>query len=218
MEIEKMHELALHYISRKIKELNYPQDHPFLQYPQTPNGMVLEQIIILKIFLNNDNTVDDLLKKCKSTENGVFSQERFNQNISEVIVLYYIIIGIVEQDRPNNFKTVLYEPDNIIENDKKLEYSLLFDNNQNGDLINFEVKTLTCDPFMKEADLRVMDGKQLVKPFFPDDYIVDKIKKEYPNSVLLENSTYYRQIKKNINKIIEKYDGNNLTSYQLGLV
>ena len=167
MTIEMLHKLSLQYITEKIASLGYPSNHPFLEYPNTPNGMALELIIKLKLLLHDDSIIDDLLKKCRSIEQGIFNQIKYNQNMSEVIILYYCMAGIISRNNYDDFKSVLYETNTIIRNSSKLEYSFQFSNEEEvDDLINFEVKTITCDPFSKELDLRAFDGKQLIKPFF----------------------------------------------------
>lgn len=213
---EMIHYQAHQYIINKMKELNYPNNHPFNNYPNTANGRALETIIILQCFLNDNEVIDQMLIKCKSTKNGFFDPEIFNQNYSEIVVLYYLIIGVTYRDNNKSFNRILYEPKNIYENNKMIEYSLLFNiQKENSDLINFEVKTITCDPFMKESDLRVINGKQLVKPYFFDDFILEDIKNNYPDATILECSSNYRQISKNLKKIVEKFDGENLTPYRL---
>lgn len=197
-----------------IKSSNYPKDHPFLLYPDEPNSTTVNMLILIHTLLNDEIIVSDYItEKCKALCNGKFSYEIFNQKISEVVFLYYSLLGVINNP---NFRKVLYENVKINSNNKKPEYSFFFDLGNNiSDIINFEVKTLTCDPFEKEDNLKLQDGKKLAKAFFKDDEIVNLIKREHPDAILLESSTYYRQFNKNLKKIIEKFDGKNMTESRL---
>lgn len=79
-------------------------------------------------------------------------------------------------------------------------------------IITTEIKTLTCDPFVKEQSLKLTDGQKLVKPLFPDLKDSEVLSKD-ADSIVLESSTYYYQMEQNIKKIINKCRGNNLTKY-----
>ena len=48
---------------------------------------------------------------------------------------------------------------------KSLNIHLLRDIDSNKEyIVNSEVKTLTCDPFIKESGLKIIDGQKLIKP------------------------------------------------------
>ena len=67
---------------------------------------------------NSDVTIS-LLHKCNGVENNKFSMPKYLEGIDEIIILYYILI--------KNYKSisaVIYEPKQIMNNDKILEYSL----------------------------------------------------------------------------------------------
>ncbi len=197
------------FILQNIKSNNYPQGHPFLEYPK-PDGMIVGFLIQLKLLLNDNEAILSLIKKCQSTVDGVFNWERYNQNSSEVIILYYIIVGVLK-NKQTMFDEIFYESGDVFSNNKKLEYSFLFKDHV---LINFEVKTLTCDPLIKENALKIHDGQLLIKPFYKDCNI-DALKAQFPQSIIIENSSNYRQLSKNVKKIIDKFDGENLTQYNL---
>ena len=94
-------------------------------------------------------------------------------------------------------------------NGKMLEYSLLF-RYPIEYLVNIEVKTMRCDPFEKEDNLdihTVKDGTVLIKQLINDDIDYNLLKKEHPEAIELEHSTYYSALNRNIKKIAEKFDG-----------
>lgn len=93
----------------------------------------------------------------------MFSAIKYNQEISELSWLYYLIVGVLEKNQIN-LSEIFDEEKAIIDNGKKFEYSFLLNNPRC--IAAFEVKTITCDPFIKEG-LEIIDGKKLVKPFFP---------------------------------------------------
>jgi len=197
------------FVLSAINSSFYPAEHPFLTYPR-PTGMLVEFLIKLKVYLDDEVAVRDLIKKCRSIVDGHFNWERYNQNASEVIILYYIIIGIMKNN-PDKLDKVFYENENIFSNNKKLEYSFLF---KDQHLLNIEVKTLTCDPLIKESQFLIRDGLQLIKPFFKNIEIED-FKNQYPQATILKDSSNYRQLSKNLKKIIEKFDGENLTHFNM---
>lgn len=189
---------AEEYVLNKIKEMDYPHRHPFLDYPDTPNSINLMFIIILKLLLNNgEKIIDDLLEKCKAVEKGKYSHVRFMEGMDEVLVLYYILV-----DNYDKYEKIFYEPSGIINNNKKLEYSLI--NEKEKYMVNFEVKTMLCDPFIKEKNLPIDDGTVLFKKLVNSD---EDIAKMFPEATELKNSVYYSAFKRNIRKIIEKYNG-----------
>lgn len=77
-------------------------------------------------------------------------------------------------------------------------------------MVNIEVKTMRCDPFEKETDLKinnVKDGSILIKKLVNDDIEYEKLLCEHQDAVELKNSTYYSAFNRNIKKIVEKFDG-----------
>ena len=100
-------------------------------------------------------------KKCKSIENGMFSAIKYNQEISELSWLYYLIVGVLEKNQIN-LSEIFDEEKAIIDNGKKFEYSFLLNNPRC--IAAFEVKTITCDPFIKK-DLKSLMEKSLLNLF-----------------------------------------------------
>jgi len=211
---EQVHSDAVSFVKGKLCQMKYPANHPFLDYPNTPYSMTLELIILIKIFTNNDNLVSNFIKKCKSVEHEEFSFVKFNENFSEVIWFYYLYMGLIKTDSLYNLKEIFGEDKIIYDNNKKFEYSFLMTNNNSVQkyMVNSEVKTLLCDPYVKEDELNCKDGQQLIKPLFPELRNSDVLKKN-KDTVILQASTYYNQVKENIKKIIAKTNGNNVSGY-----
>lgn len=192
------YEKAEEYVLNKIKEMDYPQGHPFLDYPNTPNSINLMFIIIIRFLLRDGETIIvDLLKKCRAVEKGKYSHVRFMEGMDEVLVLYYVLV-----DNYDKYQEIFYEPNGIIDNEKKLEYSLV--NEKEQYIVNFEVKTMLCDPLIKEKNLPIDDGTVLLKKLVNND---EDITEMFPEAIELKNSVYYSAFKRNIRKIIEKYNG-----------
>lgn len=186
--------------------MDYPDNHPFLDYPETPKSINLMFIVFLKLILfDEQKIIVDLLEKCKAVEKGKFSNIRFMEGIDEVLVLYYVLI-----DNLDKFRTVLYEPSGIFDNNKKLEYSLV--NEKEHYMVNFEVKTMLCDPFIKENGLPLQDGTVLFKRLVNTD---ENIEEKFPDAIELKNSVYYSGFKRNIRKIIEKFNGEKMISCKM---
>lgn len=214
MNAEQRHADAVSFVENKLSDLNYPNNHPFNDYPKTPESMTLELIILIKAFTNKNDLVISFLKKCKSVENGVFSFEKYNQNISEVIWFYYLYMGLLKTESLRLLVNIYDENVSIYDNGKKFEYSYLM-----ADLnlcpkyiVNSEVKTLLCDPFKKENELKCTDGQELIKPLFPDLRVADKMKTN-SDVAILQSSTYYYQVEQNIKRIINKCRGNNISGF-----
>lgn len=194
---------AKQLIIHKIRKLEYPSNHPFLQYPNTPESRIVDTFAILQMSLGNESKIiDDLLKKCKSVEKGKFNHYRYVENVDELLLLFYVYFRIINNDIKAQ---LIYEPVGLMDNKKKLEYSFwLYEENY---LLNFEVKSMICDPFYKEKSLPKQNGTIFLKKFINEQEEYEEIKKEYPNAIELVHSAYYSPFKKNIVKIIEKYEG-----------
>lgn len=192
------------YVTVKMKEFDYPQNHPL--YSMDEKNLFVRRILeMLNMLIKDKSVIDDLIKKCRGVEKGEFDFERYNQGCMEVIILYYLFIRALKCSK---FKGIRYESEDIFENNKKLEYSFGFSgDNGKDDLINIEVKTMVCDPFIKESDIRIEDGITLIKPFFNDLDGWNSIIEHYPDDIVLKRSNYYTQFNRNIKKIVEKYDG-----------
>ena len=214
MNTEKVYTNAVAFVKCELEKLNYPSNHPFNNYPNTPESMILELIILIKALTNKDDIVKSFLKKCKSIEGGVFSYIKYNQSISEVVWFYYLYIGLIKTNSVDMLQQIFDESISIYDNGKKFEYSfLLRDIDSNKEyIVNSEVKTLTCDPFIKESGLKIIDGQKLIKPLFPDLRNSEKLKQD-SDAIILQASTYYYQTGQNIKRIINKCRGVNSVSY-----
>ena len=189
----------------ELKKLSLPKGHPFLEYPNTSESRSLDFLILLSMMLEKESGISTkLLKKCNAVENGEFSHMKFLEGLDETLILYYILIANME-----NISSVIYEPSKIRENNKTLEYTCVFNHPVNC-LVNIEVKTMRCDPFEKENDLKIcniQDGITLIKKLVNDDAGYAKLLEEYPNAIELKNSTYYTPFNRNIKKIVDKFEG-----------
>lgn len=210
MSIEKEYLIAEEFVLKIIHEYNYPDGHPFNDYPCTPESMPIKMLIIIYCFTQNEKMIRSYAKKCKSIENGMFSAIKYNQEISELSWLYYLIVGVLEKNQIN-LSEIFDEEKAIIDNGKKFEYSFLLNNPRC--VAAFEVKTITCDPFIKEG-LEIIDGKKLVKPFFPQLKDCDYLKNQ-TESYILKSSTYYYQVEQNIKRIAAKCRGTNISGEKL---
>lgn len=204
------------YVLDSIKSLCYPIGHPFLD-GQFEKDIVFHMLTLLKLYIHENNIIDDFLKKLKANKDGNFIHAQYFEALGEVTFFYYLFIGLLENKYLSKVYNIIYEPENIFENNKKLEYSFtLITPEQNLDMINFEVKTISCDPFLREDNINLNNGMVLVKPFFNDVEINEEfIKEEIPEFILLESSTHLRQLKKNIKKIISKYEGEKRLPYKM---
>lgn len=63
-------------------------------------------------------------------------------------------MGLVKTDSLYNLKEIFDEDKIIYDNKKKFEYSFLMTNNNSIQkyMVNSEVKTLLCDPYVKEDE------------------------------------------------------------------
>lgn len=214
MNTKQLYDNAEKYVIEELTKLKYPDGHPFNDYPKTSESMTLKMIIMIKVFTNKDDLVKSFLKKCKSVENGKFSYVRFNQNISEVIWFYYLYISLIENDSLDLLQNIYDEAFAVYDNGKKFEYTFLLNLAEINckKIITSEIKTLTCDPFVKEKSLRLIDGQKFVKPFFPDLKDAPELSRD-TNTIVLKSSSYYYQMEQNVKKIINKCRGNNLTEF-----
>lgn len=193
-----------------IKNINYPVNHPFLEYPNTAEGMGLFFIIFLKLLGIDETVIEDLIKKCKSIENNQYNYTRFRQNFNEVLFLYYVCFGLFTRER--TIPKVLYQDENIIDNNKIPEYSILFNYNNVPYLINVEVKTLSCDAM---PNTPVNDGDKYIMPYYKDENFIADLEKQFPDAKILTNKCCLFQLERNICKIAKKFEGNNLSKYTL---
>lgn len=193
------------FILEELKKLSLPEEHPFLKYPKTQESRNLEFFILLSMMLGKKcNIPKKLLQKCNALENGRFSHMKYLEGLDEVLILYYILVANMEK-----ISSVIYEPSDIWQNNKTLEYSCIFEFPIKC-MVNIEVKTMRCDPFEKENDLTinsVQDGSILIKKLVNDDIGYEKLLGEHQDAIELKNSTYYSAFNRNIKKIVEKFNG-----------
>lgn len=215
MDTKQLYDSAVEYVTEELSKLNYPDGHPFNDYPKTPESMALQMIVMIKVFTSKDDLVKSFLKKCKSVENGQFSYVKFGQNINEVIWFYYLYISLIENDSIELLRNIYDEEFAVYDNGKKFEYSFLLNlcsKNSKRIIITSEIKTITCDPFVKEDSLKLIDGQKFIKPLFPDLKDSEQLSQDI-DAVVLKSSTHYYQMEKNVKKIINKCRGNNLTDF-----
>lgn len=110
------------FVINELSKLNYPINHPFNNYPKTPESMLLKMIISIKGLTNKDDLVRSFLKKCKSIEKGKFSIVKFNQNINEVVWFYYLYISLMKNRYVQKLEEI-YDENFAIYDNGKFEYS-----------------------------------------------------------------------------------------------
>lgn len=199
---EKLFMQTKEYILNLIKKNNYPEDHPFLE-KSFEKDQVLQILTLLKIFFHgkNENIIEEYISgKLKAHNNGIFAYDKFHQVLCEITFLWYIIAGLTQNNRFDIINTFTYEP--ILDNGKKLEYS--FKDSKNDITINFEVKNITCDPFLREPNTDFKVGDKFIKPYFTDN--LDCINESIENYTIL--SSQYKQIKGALKKIRDKFTFN----------
>ncbi len=195
-----------------IQNCNYPQNHPFLEYPNTPSGVSLVYIILLKCITKDDGLILDFIKKCKATENGVYKYDRFRQGINEVLFLFYLVVGL-SNNFHNDSKYKINSPHNrTIDNDNLLEYSISLDYNSKKYTINVEVKTLSCEALPNEG---IKDGQQIIIPYNDTPDFIDNLSQRFPSARILKEKCFLIPLLRNICKIKNKFDGKNLTNTTL---
>ena len=74
----KLFDDAKQFVMDRIRQLEYPSNHPFLQYPNTPESRIVDTFAILQMSLGYESKIiEDLLRKCKSVEKGKFNYYRY---------------------------------------------------------------------------------------------------------------------------------------------
>lgn len=197
----------------------YPKNHIFKD-----NGFKFSAFLfcfaysklVCEKYLKNFEIMNDYInKKFISKFNGEFCSKTYNENLSEFTIFYYILTSIfVKSDLHNEIDRLDYESEGA--NNKRYEYSFIL---KNGKKVNFEVKTITCDPLMNsELKLNLLkDGDLLYKTYFPGTNIEDYIDEEYicENNIISSN---YRKTKKNIKKIREKFKSDSQDDINIGVL
>ena len=202
-----------------IKELDYPDVHPLLEYPNTNEGIALFQIILLKLYNVDDDLIIELLKKCRAVENNIFNYDRYRQGVNEVIVLYYFLTGIFI-----NIKKIprIFYPEmgfRVIDNDKIPEYSIELLYRGDSYFVNIEVKTLSCEVLTQ--GVRINDGDKYIIPYYKDEEFILQLQDANPDYTVLTDKCCLFQLQRNINKIKAKFEGENLTKsyiFNIGVI
>lgn len=172
--------------------------------------------LVCENFLNNSEIMNDYIsKKFISKYDGRFCNKTYNENLSEFTVFYYILTSIfIESDLYKDIESLEYEGEGA--NNKRYEYTFKF---KDGKKLNFEVKTMTCDPIIKGELNRTQlkDGDLLYKTYFPgtniDNYT--EIDLEYREN---EISSDYRKTKKNIKNINNKFKKDSEEDINIGVL
>ena len=209
---EQMYKDAEKALDDLIESCGIPKGHPLNNGEKSHHSIGFLALMILNIYLGEQEVIIDFIKKCKAMEGNVFNFEKFNQAIMEPIILYYLVVNLIRSGIP--IYKILYEPE-VYRNGKKLEYSVLAGSTDGKiNRINVEIKTLECDPLSKKNGIHyIKDGTKVVKSLTSDEEKVTWIKEQYPDYICLEYKDYYRQFNKNVKKIIEKYTGETTQEY-----
>lgn len=193
-----------------ILKTKYPIDHPF--HKCFPFGNYIFSLAYCKYILekkfNDTKIIEDYLqRKLISAQNNKTDFKMYNENLGEFSVFLYLFYGLFcVNNEVCNYTKIEYEPDG--DNNKVFEYSF---HRADGIKLLFEVKTLTCEPEIKDSNVvnfhDLNNGQLFYKKYFkPDtsDCIPDEIKQNG-----IELSSNYRQIAHNIRRIIEKCENDN---------
>ena len=195
------------YYTLKTK---YPADHPFHKCFPFGNyifSLAYCKYILEKNFRDTKIIEDYLQRKLISAQNGKTDFKSYNENLGEFSIFLYLFYGLFcVNNEVNNYTKIEYEPNG--EMNKVFEYSF---QRRDGIKLLFEVKTLTCEPEIKDSkmvDFHSLNNGQLFykKYFKPDtsDCIPNEIKEKG-----IELSSNYRQVGHNIKRIIEKCPNDN---------
>lgn len=193
-----------------ILKTKYPSDHPFQKCFPFGNyifSLAYCKYILEKKFGDKKIIEDYLQRKLISTQNGKTDFKSYNENLGEFSVFLYLFYGLFcVNNEVDNYTKIEYEPNG--EMNKVFEYSF---QRTDGVKLLFEVKTLTCEPEIKDSqvvDFHSLNNGQLFykKYFKPDtsDCIPNEIKEKG-----IELSSNYRQVGHNIQRIIEKCPNDN---------
>ncbi len=195
-----------------IKSSKYPDNHLFLE-ENFENDIVMNMLVFTKCFIRQFKIIDEeilndyISKKFRAVKNGKFDLESYYQNLNEFIFFYYLILNISKNQYINFLTQIKYEPLSPTNDNQRVEYSFDFEfPGEEKYCVNFEMKTITCDPFIKEGKFFYENRQKFIKRFFNDvnlNEIIDQ--QELDNYFILENSTHYRQLSNNIKKIAKKF-------------
>jgi len=64
MELKNAMKKSEQFVLDEISRLKYPDEHPFNGYPNTPESMPLQMLVVMHSIMNNDEFIKSCLKKC----------------------------------------------------------------------------------------------------------------------------------------------------------
>lgn len=198
-------------VRNMINDADYPDGHPFLDFPNTPESMPVTMLVFILYFTKSKDMTADFVKKCNGKEKGVYSFKKYREGISELIWFYYLLVSVIKTNQIK-LQDIFDENHILLENKSKFEFT--FSIADPPCKIAFEVKSLSCDPFERENCLVIKDGQSLIKPFFPSLKESEFLRSQTKSLVLTE-STHYNQISQNIKRINKKCIGKRNSSEKL---
>ena len=93
---EQMYKDAEKALDDLIESCGIPKGHPFNNGEKSHHSIGFLALMILNIYLGEQEVIIDYIKKCKAMEGNVFNFEKFNQAIMEPIILYYLVVNLIE--------------------------------------------------------------------------------------------------------------------------
>lgn len=209
------------YILNLVKCTNYVQGHPFknIEFEQSYDFIILSFIKYYSV--ETEMIRDYITRKLNGKKNNKFNYEIFNQQMSELLFYYYLLTGIMQSYYTKKLIGYEYEPSSPSKDEKKLEYSFIFGNREENKIewkVNFEVKTMTCDPYYKEGTLPIKPNSKLIKKYFNDTELENYFSpSELKDFISLEKCSHKRQIVKQIRLIKEKYEEESKNQYMINI-
>ena len=113
---EQMYKDAEKALDDLIESCGIPKGHLLNNGEKSHHSIGFLALMILNIYLGEQEVIIDYIKKCKAMEGNVFNFEKFNQAIMEPIILYYLVVNLIRSGIP--IYKILYEPE-VYRNGKK---------------------------------------------------------------------------------------------------
>lgn len=203
---------AKKYVIQRIKSNIYPPSHIFNSPSFKDDDYIIHIMVNIKFILKETDLINDYIdNKLKAYDQGDFSVEKYFQGLNELTFLYYLIIGVMGNSAVN-LNYIYYEGFSPYKKSKKLEYQLVLDNLA---MVNVEIKSITCDPLYKESDFKLDESAIYIKKYFNDADLSFKDGSNEESYKVLSESTHSRQLRKNIKKIVEKFDGDSIDDVKM---